>query len=70
MAEILWVFFNFKIFDFELSMVDMRRLEALDKGEAGRSFPGFPRYVGHGKCIAYANYNRKVFFRLQYEGTS
>jgi len=32
---------NIDIFDFELSNVDMRRIEALDKGEAGRSFPGF-----------------------------
>ncbi|OXA41725.1 Alcohol dehydrogenase [NADP(+)] A [Folsomia candida] len=32
---------NINIFDFELTQVDMRRLEGLDKGEAGRSFPGF-----------------------------
>jgi len=38
---------NIDIFDFELSSVDMRRIEALDKGDAGRSFPGFPDMRRH-----------------------
>ncbi|CAL8103243.1 unnamed protein product [Orchesella dallaii] len=41
---------NISIFDFELSTVDMRRIEALDKGDAGRSFPGFPDMRNHPEC--------------------
>ncbi|CAL8103246.1 unnamed protein product [Orchesella dallaii] len=38
---------NIDLFDFSLSNVDMRRLEGLDKGEPGRSFPGFPGMNAH-----------------------
>jgi len=43
---------NIEIFDFELSPVDMRRLEALDKGDHGRTF-GFEAFPGsekHPEC--------------------
>jgi alcohol dehydrogenase (NADP+) len=38
---------NAKIFDFELTQDDMKKLEALDKGSAGRSFTGFPGSEKH-----------------------
>ncbi|ODM92204.1 Prostaglandin F synthase 1 [Orchesella cincta] len=41
---------NDPIFNFELSSVDMRRIEALDRGDKGRSFPGFPDMRIHKEC--------------------